>query len=93
MNDLATHPNYQHHDLSSVLLEGLPPLRKKPRGREQEEDDEEEGFETELAFEMDGEMDPDEWDVGGSEKKPSELIDFDPVAELKQIQYLRGLPA
>ena len=25
--DLDTHPNLQHHDLSSIFLEGLPPLR------------------------------------------------------------------
>jgi hypothetical protein len=25
--DLSTHPHLQHHDLSSLLLEGLPPLR------------------------------------------------------------------
>lgn len=27
--DLATHPHLQHHDLSSLLLEGLPPLRSR----------------------------------------------------------------
>lgn len=93
-NDLATHPHYQHHDLSSVLLEGLPPLRKKAHGREEEgKEEKEEGFETELAFDMDVQVVPDEWDIGSKENKPTELTDFDPVAELRQIQYLRGLPA
>jgi hypothetical protein len=27
--NLATHPHLQHHDLSSLFLEGLPPKRKK----------------------------------------------------------------
>ena len=28
-SSLGTHPHLQHHDLSSILLEGLPPLREK----------------------------------------------------------------
>lgn len=28
-SDLAYHPHLQHHDLSSLLLEGLPPLRSR----------------------------------------------------------------
>lgn len=28
-SDLAHHPHLQHHDLSSLLLEGLPPLRSR----------------------------------------------------------------
>ena len=27
-NNLETHPNLQNHDLSSIFLEGLPPLRE-----------------------------------------------------------------
>lgn len=27
LGDLTTHPELQHHDLSSIMLEGLPPLR------------------------------------------------------------------
>ena len=28
---VETHPHLQHHDLSSILLEGLPPLKEKSR--------------------------------------------------------------
>ena len=29
IGNLETHPDLQHHDLSSIFLEGLPPLRSK----------------------------------------------------------------
>jgi hypothetical protein len=32
--NLATHPHLQHHDLSSLFLEGLPPKRKKALGND-----------------------------------------------------------
>jgi hypothetical protein len=32
--DLSTHPDLTHHDLSSIFLEGLPPLRKSSASQE-----------------------------------------------------------
>ena len=32
--DLSTHPDFTHHDLGSIFLEGLPPLRKTSASQE-----------------------------------------------------------
>ena len=37
--DLDTHPNLQHHDLSSIFLEGLPPLRPSKKFTTESEPD------------------------------------------------------
>ena len=86
-NNLDSHPKYQHHDLSSLLLEGLPPLRRTKQG---EEGVEETIFET--NFQMDADVIPEDLELvtTTAEMKPSELTDYDPIEELKFLQSIPG---
>lgn len=89
-------PRRRAHDLSSLLLEGLPPLHRKKvvaavahSEHEHEDGDDEEtegGAEVELSFALDGE---EAVEMGEREKTP-ELVDFDPVQQVKELTYLRG---
>ena len=90
-NNLDSHPKYQHHDLSSLLLEGLPPLRRTQQ-EEGTEEGEGEGEAVFVDFQMDANVIPEDLDLVRTtgEMKPTELSDYDPVEELKFLQSMPG---
>ena len=88
-NNLDSHPKYQHHDLSSLLLEGLPPLRRTKQEEEGGGGAEEAVFEANF---LDANVIPENLDLvtTTAEMKPSELADFDPIEELDFLQSMPG---
>jgi hypothetical protein len=98
--DLSTHPHLQHHDLSSIFLEGLPPKRKKEVAEEENlvrDKPQARAIETTLLEEAlpktptepgiaSEYLQEETTDSRHNAKKTAELEEFDPV---ETVRFLR----